>query len=102
MFRISGIAICLVTLSACATPVWDESTPERCRVATASVTLACTVQWNGSLADCAAVEESAPGCGFTQEALDVAARTRQAPSDTWKAGERVQLTTQFTNAPGPR
>lgn len=102
MIRLPVLAICLATLSACATPDWDVSTPQQCRVPTASVTLACTVRWNGSLGDCAVVEESAPGCGFAQLAIEGAARTRSSPSDNWQTGERVQLTTQFTNAPGPR
>tara|TARA_R110002167_G_scaffold22816_2_gene81427 strand:+ start:888 stop:1193 length:306 start_codon:yes stop_codon:yes gene_type:complete len=99
--RFLAIAVCLVALSACATPDWDDATPARCRVPTASVTLGCTVRWNGSLSECTVLDESAPNCGFAKLALEGAARTRSSPSDNWQAGERVQFTTQFTNAPAP-
>ncbi|WP_339930383.1 hypothetical protein [uncultured Brevundimonas sp.] len=99
MVRLSGIAVCLVALTACATPEWDDATPLGCRVTTASVTIACVPRADGSLADCAVVRESAPGCGFSDTALEAAAKARLRPTDTWREGERILLTTRFRSAP---
>tara|TARA_R110002124_G_scaffold287118_1_gene470531 strand:- start:49 stop:348 length:300 start_codon:yes stop_codon:yes gene_type:complete len=96
MDRLSGTAVCLTLLAICATPAWGSSSPPRCRqVDSASVTVACTLRDDGSLTDCAVVRESAPGCGFAEQAIAGAARARLRLSDTARPGQRVEMTMQF-------
>lgn len=96
MYRLSGVAVSLATLMVCTTPVWATASPPRCRqVETASVTIACIVQADGALADCAVVRESAPGCGFAEQAIAGAARARLRLSETARPGQRVEMTMQF-------
>ena len=96
MVRLSGIAVCLATLTVAVAPAWGKSSPPRCRsVESATVTVACIVQADGSLAECVVVRESAPGCGFAEQAIDGAARARLPPSETVRPGARVEMTMQF-------
>lgn len=96
MNRLRALAVGLATLTVCATPARSTASPPRCRsVETATVTVACTIRADGSLTDCAVVRESAPGCGFAEQALAGAARARLGPSDTARAGARVEMTMQF-------
>lgn len=96
MDRLSRMTVCLTALLICATPAWGASSPPRCRqVDSASVTVACTLQADGSLTDCAVVRESAPGCGFAEEAIEGMARARIRLTDTVRPGDRVEMTFQF-------
>ena len=90
-----GIMACMAAVSGCASSTWDESTPPECRTRTASVTLSCASARDGSLSDCRVVEESAPGCGFAEAAIEATARAWIRPNSSWREGQRVNFTTRF-------
>ena len=59
--------------------------------------VACIVQADGTVAECEVVRETAPGCGYAEQALAGVAKARLRPNDTWQAGERVEFTMLFRN-----
>ena len=93
-----GIMACLAAVSGCATPAWDDSTPVQCRVRNASVTLLCTAGSDGVLHDCAVAEESAPGCGFAEAALETATKGNFRSNGARREGEAVRFTLRFRTA----
>ncbi|WP_332660496.1 hypothetical protein [Brevundimonas sp.] len=90
-----GIMAFAAAVSGCASPAWDESKPQQCRVRTSSVTLSCLSARDGALSDCRVVEETAPGCGFAEAAMEAAARAKVRPGANWREGQRVSVTTRF-------
>jgi hypothetical protein len=90
-----GIMALAAAVSGCASPARDESTPQQCGVRTASVTLSCLSARDGALSDCRVVEETAPGCGFAEAAIEAATRAKVRPGANWRDGQRLQFTTRF-------
>ena len=98
MYRLAGIAVCLATLTVCATPAWGIAPPPRCRqVAEAVVVVACIAQADGTVAECEVVRETPPGCGFAEQAIAGAAKVRLGYNQTWQPGERIEFTMRFRN-----
>jgi len=93
----SGVSLFAVVLIAgCATPPWPDATPVQCRIDRATVTVECSAIDRDRLTGCEVIEDSAPGCGFGEAALEVAASTRLTPEDVRAPGNgKVRFTTTF-------
>lgn len=94
----------MLLLAGCeTTPDWPESTPLQCRVRNASVDVSCQVRTDGSVESCSVVQETPPGCGFGESALEAAQSTRlRRSSRDGSASETisVRFTIRFRMSPG--
>jgi hypothetical protein len=86
----------LLVLTGCQTTQWGADVPVQCRVEIATVTTECSVHSDGAVFDCSVVEESAPGCGFAETALESVRKARMA-SHSREPGSvpKVRFTTKL-------
>lgn len=75
-----ALAFFLFALASCETAsAWEEGTPYRCRVRTASADISCKVAGDGEVSDCRVISETPSDCGIGAAALEASVGARLGP-----------------------